>query len=60
MNGKSELDFQNALGPPIAIANLARGMRLLQWRSGAFNIQRIAVLFDANHRFVKISSRYQV
>jgi hypothetical protein len=60
MEGKTERDFENALGHPVMISNMARGLRLIQWRSGSFNIQRIAVVFDAQHRFLKISSRYQV
>ena len=59
--GKSEMDFVRALKrKPVAISEMAHGMRLLQWRTGRYQIQSIAVLFDANHRFVKISSRYQV
>lgn len=61
MAGKSEKDFVDALGRgPHMISELAGGHRLLQWRSGRYNIQAIAVLFDAGHRFVKITSRYHV
>lgn len=59
--GKTEMDFVGAIGrKPVAISELAGGQRLLQWRFGTTEIQSIAVLFDAQHRFVKISSRYQV
>lgn len=44
---------------PQAITSMPNGGRLLQWRSGRYAIRRVAVLFDANHQFVKITSRYQ-
>jgi hypothetical protein len=60
MEGKTEHDFELALGAPVSMASMAHGATLYQWRSGHYNIQSIAVLFDANHRFLKVSSRYQV
>lgn len=58
--GKTERDWVNAMGRnPVAISELAGGMRLLQWRSGTYIRQHVAVLFNAQHVFVKISSRYQ-
>jgi len=61
MQGKTEQDFVKAMGrKPVAIATYANGTRLLQWRSGNWMRQHIAVLFDANHRFSRVTSRYQV
>jgi hypothetical protein len=60
MEGKTEKDFQNALGKPQMISSIAQGQRFLQWRSGTFLRRSIGVVFDANHRFVKVASRYQV
>ncbi|MEA2579704.1 MAG: hypothetical protein QOE83_596 [Actinomycetota bacterium] len=60
MTGKTEKEFTFALGNPVAIASLAGGKRLLQWRSGTYMRQHIAVVFDATHHFLKVSSRYQV
>lgn len=60
-DGKTEREFETAMGfHPVAITAMPFGQRLLQWRSGRTRIQSIAVLFDQHHRFVKISSRYQV
>lgn len=59
--GKTEVDFVNAIGrKPVSISEMAAGHRLLQWRFGTRDIQSIAVLFDAQHRFVKITHRYQI
>lgn len=61
MAGKTELEFVAAMRTnPMMITEMAGGLRLLQWQSGTFNIQRIAVVFDAQNRFVKVASRYQV
>jgi hypothetical protein len=58
--GTTEVEWVRAMGRrPQSISALAQGQRLLQWRSGRYNIQRVAVLFDVNHVFVKITHRYQ-
>lgn len=59
--GKTEMDFVRAFSRnPHAITAMPFGQWLLQWRSGRTNIQSVAVLFDPNHVFVKITSRYRV
>lgn len=59
-SGKTERDWVEAMGRnPNSISNLANGMRLLQWSSGTYLRQRIAVLFDPQHRYVRVTSRYQ-
>lgn len=59
--GKTEMDFVRAMNQqPVAINEMPFGQRLLQWTSGTYNLQRIAVLFSPDHVFVSISSRYQV
>lgn len=56
----SEMDWVNAMkSNPQVISTMPGGARLLQWRSGRYNIQRVAVLFDAQYRFVRITTRYQ-
>lgn len=58
--GTTELQWCQAMGSnPQSIAAMPHGGRLLQWRSGRYSIRRVAVLFDAGHRFVKITNRYQ-
>lgn len=58
--GTSEQQWCAAMkSNPQAISAMPRGGRLLQWRSGRYSVQRVAVLFDASHRFVKITHRYQ-
>ncbi len=59
LKGKTAEQFVKALGRPIAISSLGANS-LLQWRSGSFNIQSIAVVFDAAGRFVYVSNRYNV
>ena len=59
--GTTEMDWVRAFGRnPMAINAMPGDQRLLQWRSGTTRIQSVAVLFDQHHRFVKITSRYQV
>lgn len=60
MNGRTEADWVKALGhKPVAISALPGNKRLLQFKTGTYKIERIAVVFDAtDHRFVKIASRY--
>lgn len=59
--GKTEMDWVRAMGQqPVAINAMPGQMRLLQWTSGRTHIQRVTVLFDSTHHFVKITSRYQV
>lgn len=58
--GKTERQFQDALGKPQAISTMAGGLRLLQWQSGTFSRQSIAVVFTAQHVFIRIASRYHV
>lgn len=58
--GKTERDWVNAMGRnPSSISALAGGARLLQWQSGTYLRQHVAVMFDAQHVFVKITHRYQ-
>lgn len=58
--GTTEMDWVRAMkSNPQSISELPNGYRLLQWRSGTYQIQRVAVMFDAQHRFVKITHRYQ-
>lgn len=57
--GKTEADWVAALKrSPVSISAMPGGMRLLRWRSGRYQIQQVAVLFDANYRFVQITHRY--
>lgn len=58
--GSSEQDWVRAMGRnPSSISALPHGQRLLQWHSGTWMRQRVAVVFDAQHRFVRITHRYQ-
>jgi hypothetical protein len=58
--GKTERDWAAAMkSNPQAITAMPGGMRLLQWRSGRYQIQRVAVLFTGTGQFVKITTRYQ-
>lgn len=58
--GTDEQAWVRALGGlPQAISDMPGGMRLLQW-SSLRPSQRVAVLFDSSHYFVKITFRYQV
>jgi hypothetical protein len=58
--GTTELQWCDAMkSRPQMISAVPHGGRLLQWRSGRYTIQRVAVLFDAQHRFVRITTRYQ-
>jgi hypothetical protein len=57
---KSERDFVRALGlKPVSISTHADGSRLLRWRHGAgtSSTQSVSVLFDANHRFLRVTNR---
>lgn len=56
----TEVDWVNAMGrKPVSIAAMPGNQRLLQWRSGTYVIQRVAVMFGPDHKFRKITSRYQ-
>lgn len=58
--GKTERQWIAAMKRgPNAISDLDNGNRLLQWHSGTYLRQHIAVVFDRRHQFVKISHRYQ-
>lgn len=58
--GMTERDWVDAMrGNPQSISVMPGGGRLLQWSSGSYVRQRIAVLFDAQHMFVRITHRYQ-
>lgn len=56
----TEMDWVRAMGSnPQSISAMPANQRLLQWRSGTYNIQRVAVMFGPDHKFRKITSRYQ-
>lgn len=56
----TEMDWVRAMGRnPNSISTMPGNQRLLQWHSGTYIRQRVAVLFSAQHRFVKITHRYQ-
>lgn len=44
---------------PNSISVNADGTRLLQWHSGRYERQHIAVLFDPRSHFVRITHRYR-
>jgi hypothetical protein len=50
-----EADFNDLLGPPLAFRTLFTGRRLCEWRTGRFNVQSVAVLFDQSEQFVDIA-----
>ena len=55
--GKYESHFVGALGRPHSVKTLSSGQRLLEWRSGHFHSQMVAVLFDRDHRYVEVVAR---
>lgn len=58
--GKTERDWVDAMNRgPQSITAMPSGGRLLQWHSGTYLRQHVAVLFSAQHVFVKITHRYQ-
>ena len=58
--GKTERQWIAAMKrAPNEISDLADGNRLLEWHSGHYVRQHIAVVFDRRHLFVEISHRYQ-
>ena len=57
--GKAEMDFVKAFGGnPMSITDVGLGQRCLQWKTGTFKIQHIAIIFDASHRYLSVSHRY--
>jgi hypothetical protein len=60
MQGKPEHDFLAAMGPPHSVDSMPDQARMLYWRSGNFRLQRIAVPFDAQGKFVQVTYRHNV
>ncbi len=59
-SGKTERQWIAAMKRgPSAISDLDNGHQLLQWHSGIYVRQHIAVVFDAQHLYVKITHRYR-
>jgi len=53
MRGKTLSQISAVVGPPNARASMANDLMLYQWYATGYHI---AILFDANNRFVRISS----
>jgi hypothetical protein len=55
MTGKTAGEIIEKVGPPCSISQMALGRRLLQWQATGC---LMALLFDANEKFVAISHQY--
>lgn len=55
MTGKTADQIIAVVGPPSSISSMAAGMTLLQWQATGCHM---ALLFDANGRFAKITHQY--
>jgi hypothetical protein len=55
MSGKTSDQIIASVGRPTSIGSLARGNVLLQWQATGCHM---AILFDANGRFVKVTHQY--
>jgi len=55
MTGMTREDIVAVTGPPNSCSFLGRGRQLAQWQATGYHI---AILFDAQNRFVKITHEY--
>jgi hypothetical protein len=55
MTGKTSTEIIDAVGQPSSISSLGTGKTLLQWQATGCHM---AVLFDADDKFVKITHQY--
>jgi len=55
MRGKTEDEIIAAVGPPSSVSSMTFGQSLLQWQATGYHI---ALLFDAERRFVKVTHEY--
>jgi hypothetical protein len=55
MTGKTSTQIRAVVGHPTSRSSIANGQTLLQWQATGYHI---AILFDANERFEKITHEY--
>jgi hypothetical protein len=55
MTGKTAGEITTGVGSPSSISSMVKGQKLMQWQATGCHI---AVLFDADERFIKITHQF--